>query len=199
MPGIARHYTGQLAPWGTLVHVWRYAAVVAGMILASRAGVQAQTTVVLPDTSQTTTVSVTVSEQARVAVPSGVSFSVTNVGASTVAPAVTITIDQIVLGSATRQLRLSLRADAASFTPPAPGETTWSAGDISWNAAAWTAASGVSGTLSAATFDTVATCDAGATACSTTGLVFSLASKPAVQRSGTHTLVVTWKVESIGS
>lgn len=181
------------------MHVGRYAIVVIGMLLASRGTAIGQTTVVLPDTSQTTTVSVTVSEQARVAVPSGISFNVTNVGASTTASAATVTIDQIVLASATRQLRLSLRADAASFTPPGAGDTTWAASDVSWNAALWTAAAGVSGTLSSATFNTVATCDAGATGCSTTALVFSLASKPAVQRSGTHTLVVTWKVESIGS
>ena len=154
---------------------------------------------VLPDTSQTTTVSVSVSEQARVAVPAGISFNVTNIGAPTTASAATVTIDRVVLASATKQLRLSLQATTASFTPPSPGATTWTAGDVSWNAAGWTAATGAGGTLSDSAFTTVATCDPGAAACSTTGLVFSLASKAAVQRSGAHTLVVTWKVESIGS
>jgi hypothetical protein len=168
-------------------------------LLFCGAAAEAQTTVVLPDTSQSSTVSVTVSEQARVAVPSGISFNVTNVGAATAASAVTVSIDQIVLASATKQLRISLRADAASFTPPAPSETTWNAGDVSWPVSTWTAGTGAGGVLSDSTFNTVATCDAGTAACSTSSLVFSLASKPAVQRSGTHTLVVTWKVESIGS
>ena len=169
------------------------------MLATCCASVLAQSTVVLPDTSQTTTVSVTVSEQARVVVPAGISFNVTNIGASTSAAAATVTIDQIVLASASKQLRLSLQATSASFTPPVPGDTTWAAADVSWNAAAWTAAAGLGGTLSNSTFNTVATCDPGAAACSTTGLVFSLAAKPAVQRSGTHSLIVTWKVESIGS
>lgn len=171
----------------------------AGAILLTGASAQAQTTVVLPDTSQSSTVSVTVSEQARVVVPAGISFNVTNVGAVTAANAATVTVDQIVMASATKQLRLSIKADAASFTAPAAGETTWAAGDVSWAAAIWTAASGVGGTMSASTFNPVATCDPSATGCSTSSLVFSLASKPDVRRSGTHTLVVRWKVESIGS
>ena len=169
------------------------------MVVWCSTAVFAQATVVLPDTSQTSTVSVTVSEQARVAVPSGISFNVTNIGASTAAAAATITIDQIVLASATKQLRLSLQATSSSFTAPVPGDTTWAASDVSWSAAAWTNAAGSGGTLSNAAFNTVATCDAGAASCSTNALIFSLASKPAVQRSGTHTLIVTWKVESIGS
>jgi len=173
-------------------------SVVAGMLFwASMA--QAQSTVLLPDTSQTTTVSVSVSEQARVTVPSTVAFIVTNVGSPTVATEVAVTVDQIVLSTASKQLRLSLRANAPSFTPPISGDVTWSAEDLSWTAAAWTSAAGSAGTLSSSTDNTIATCDAGATACSTSALVFTLAGKPTVQRSGAHTLVVTWKVESIGS
>lgn len=180
-------------------NIVRRLVVTGALLLATGASAQAQTTVVLPDTSQTSTVSVTVSEQARVVVPAGISFNVTNVGAVTVAGAATVTIDQIVLASATKQLRLSVKADTASFTAPAAGETTWVAGDVSWAAGTWTAASGVGGTLSASTFNPVATCDSGAAGCSTSSLVFSLGSKPEVRRSGTHTLVVRWKVESIGS
>lgn len=174
--------------------------VAAILLLAASATVaSAQTTVVLPDTSQTTAMSATVSEQARVVVPAGITFSVSNVAASTPANAASVTVDQIVLGSATKQLRVSLRADAAAFTPPAPGDTTWAAGDVTWGAATWTAATGAAGTLSNGAYSAVATCDANATACSTTGLVFTLAPKTTVQRSGTHTLTVTWKFESIGS
>jgi hypothetical protein len=53
--------------------------------------------------------------------------------------------------------------------------------------------------LSAVSFTQVATCEAGAADCSTTDLVFTLGAKPTVNRSGSHTLVVTWKFEAIGS
>lgn len=180
------------------MRLWCRGGVLAGIALLAAAPAVAQTTIVLPDTSQTTTLSVDVSEQARITVPAGIAFAVTNVNAPTAANPATVTIDSIVLSSATRQLRLSLQANAGSFTPPAPGDATWAAGDVSWNAASWTAAAGTAGTLTNAAYGTVATCDAGATACSTTTLTFTLGPKPAVQRAGAHTLVVTWKVEGIG-
>jgi len=159
----------------------------------------AQTTVTLPDTSQTTLLTATVSEQARVVVPASVLFSVGNISLSTAASAATVTVDRIVLATATKQLKISVQAAAASFTPPIVGATTWSASDVSWNASSWTHATGVSGVLSAVSFTQVATCDPAATDCSTTTLTFTLAAKPTIARSGAHTLVVTWKVESIGS
>src|SRR5216683_2505285 len=114
-------------------HLTRLAVVCLMAGVAS--SVHAQTTVTLPDTSQTTTLTATVNEQARVTVPSGITFSVADVTGSTVASAASVTIDQIVLSSATKTLKVSLQANAASFTPPVSGATTWSAGDVSWNAA----------------------------------------------------------------
>jgi hypothetical protein len=77
--------------------------------------------------------------------------------------------------------------------------TTWSAGDVTWNAAAWTSATGAVGTLSEAAYTEVATCFADSASCSTTGLVFTLGAKNTVKRSGDHTLAITWKFESIGT
>lgn len=172
----------------------------AGVAVVACAGTAlGQTTVILPDTSQTTSVSATVSEQARVAVPPSITFNVTDIGSSTSAGAATVTVTQIVLASATKQLRLSLQANAAAFTPPEPGAVTWSAGDVTWNAASWTNATGAAGTLSNSSYGTVATCAANATGCSTSALIFTLAPKTSVQRAGTHSLTVTWKIESIGS
>ena len=165
--------------------------------LATPSQARSQTTITLPDTSLTSTVSVNVSEQVRITVPAGVTFNVSNIGVSTVAAAVSITADQIVMASATKQLKISLQANAASFTPPVGGAVTWSAGDVTWNAATWTNATGSAATLSHSSSNTVATCQADAPNCSTTGLVFTLAPKSTVQRSGTHTLVVAWKLESI--
>ena len=99
---------------------------------------QAQTTVTLADTSQTTTLTATVAEQARVTFPSGVSFTVNNIAASTNSANASVNISNVVLATATKQLRVSLQSEAAAFTPPVSGAVTWSAGDVSWGAASWT-------------------------------------------------------------
>jgi hypothetical protein len=169
----------------------------AGLLFATASVAQAQVLVTLPDTSQTTTVTATVSEQARVVVPAAVTFSVTDVSLNTAASAAAVTIDRIVLATATKQLKISLQASASSFTPPVGGATTWAATDVTWNTATWTNATGSSGTLSSSTYNTIATCTADVATCSTTGLVFTLGSKTTVQRAGNHTLSVTWKFESM--
>lgn len=159
----------------------------------------AQQSVTLPDTSQTTTLTANVSEQARVTVPSGITFNVTNVSSNTAAGAASVTVSSIVLATPTKQFKVSLQGNAASFTPPVVLATTWSASDVTWNAATWTNAIGAAGTLSSAAYNTVATCVVDAGDCSTTALVFTLGAKSTVKRSGNHTLVVTWKFESIGT
>ena len=175
------------------------ALVAATLVLIGSTAAFAQTTVALPDTSQTTLVTATVSEQARIVVPASVSFTVNNIANNTTSSGATVTVDRIVLSSPTKQLKVSVQASSASFTPPAVGAVTWSASDITWNAASWTRATGVSGALSAVSFTQIATCDAAAADCSTTDLVFTLGAKPTVNRAGAHTLIVTWKFESIGS
>jgi hypothetical protein len=170
-----------------------------GGLLTTAGLAGAQVTVFLPDTSQITILTANVSEQARVIVPASVTFLVANVSSSTAAPAASVTVDNIVLATATKQLKVSVQAAASSFTPPVVGATTWSASDVTWNAATWTNATGSSGTLNSSSFNAVATCTADAATCSTTSLVFTLAARTTVQRSGNHTLSVTWKVESIGS
>ena len=174
-------------------------ALVPAIVLATAVTTSAQTAVGLPDQSQTTTLTASVNEQARVTVPANINFNVTNVSASTPATAASVTIQNIVLATATKQLQVSVQAGAASFTPPVVGSTTWAAGDVSWSAAAWTNATGAAGTLSNAAFNQVATCDANVTSCSTTGLTFTLGANSGVNRSGDHVLQVTWKFESIGS
>jgi hypothetical protein len=169
------------------------------LVIVGSGAAGAQTTVTLPDTSQTTTLPSTVSEQARVTVPAGVTFNVNDVSSSTAASGASVTVSNIVLATATKQLKVSIQANAASFTPPVAGATTWSAGDVTWNAATWTNATGANGTLSNSAYNEVATCDTDAASCSTTGLVFTLGAKSTVKRSGNHTLTITWKFESIGT
>lgn len=171
----------------------------AAFVAAHATTAGAQTSVTLPNSAQTTTLTATVSEQARVTVPSGVSFAVSNVTTSTAASAASVTVESIVLATATKQLKVSLQANAASFSPPVTAAATWTASDVSWNAPSWTNATGAAGTLSNSAYTDLATCGADAATCSTTGLVFTLAANSSVKRSGNHTLVVTWKFESIGS
>lgn len=172
----------------------------AGLLLvALPSSMAAQIVVVLPSTSLSTTMTATVSEQARVTVPSGVTFAVGDIGTSTNAAPATVTIDQIVLATPTKQLQISIQAAAASFTPPVVAAPTWSASNVSWNAATWTQATGSSGTLSSSSYNTVATCAAGVSGCSTSQLVFTLGANTDIANSGSHTLSVTWKIESIGS
>jgi hypothetical protein len=165
----------------------------------------AQTAVTLPDTTRATTLTAAVPEQARVTVPVGIAFAVTNVSSSTTEGNVAVSAQNIVLATATKQLRISLQANAASFTPPTVGATTWTAGDVSWNGGpgggpnAWVNATGSAGTLSSAIYTPVATCNADAASCSCSKITFTLAAKPTIKRSGAHTLTVTWKFESIGA
>lgn len=172
---------------------------VAGLLAIAASTASAQTTVTLPDTSQSTTMTASVSEQATVTVPAGVTFNVGDVTSSTAATAASVTVENIVLATATKQLKVSIQANAASFTPPVALAATWAASDVTWNAAAWTNATGAAGTLSDAAYNEVATCAADSATCSTTGLVFTLGANTSVKRSGDHTLALTWKFESIGT
>ena len=176
--------------WGALVGL--------AATLGAVSDTQAQVNVALPNSSQTTTLTASVSEQASVTVPAGVTFTVNDTGSATAASAASVSATGIVLATATKQLKISLQANAATFTQPS-GAITWNASDVTWNAATWTNATGSAGTLSNSAYNTVATCTAGASSCDTTGLAFTLASKPTIVRSGNYTLVVTWKFESIGT
>lgn len=176
------------------------ASVLAFGAIAVMAGTaSAQVTVSLPDSSQTTILTATVAEQARVTFPSGVSFTVADVASNTASGNASVNASNIVLSTATKQLRVSLQANAAAFTPPVSGATTWSAADVTWGAGTWTNATGAAGTLSSSAYNEVATCAANAASCDTSALVFTLGAKSTVQRSGNHTLVVRWRVEAIGS
>jgi len=176
--------------------------VLVGLLLMGLMGraAWATTKVDLPDQSQTTTIVVTVGEQCKISVPGTVTFTVNDISAATAASAASIAIDHIVLATATKQLRLSIKANAAAFTPSGGG-TSWAASDVSWGVATWTTGTGASGNLNndAATYSTVATSTTNPLTCSTSNLVFTLAPKATFTLSGTHSLVTTWKVESIGT
>lgn len=162
----------------------------------------AQTVVTLPNSTQTTTLTANVSEQAQVAVPVGVTFNVQDVSLNTAASSASVTVNSIVLATATKQLKISVKANAAAFVHSQVGATTWAASDVSWNAATFSN-SGVGSTgalsTSTSTYTVLATCAADAASCSASDLVFTLAANSAVRRAGSHTLGMTWKFEAIGT
>ena len=169
--------------------------VAVGLVLAAPLA-SAQTVLNLPDVSQTTTITAAVSEQATITLPSSITFNVTNVGVSTTANAA-FSVANIVTATALKQLRISVQANAASFTPPVAGAATWTASNVSWTAGSWTNATGSAGTLSNSAYTVVALGTANVGSLSAAAVSFTLASNASVIRSGNHTLVVTWKVESL--
>jgi hypothetical protein len=155
---------------------------------------------VIPDTGSTTTLTAAVVEQADISLPASVTIDVPSVNAQSARPNHIVTISSIVLATDTKQLRLSIRANAAAFTMPPASTVTWNASDVSWTSTqSWTNATYSEGTLSDSAFNVVATCNAGVSSCSTTRLKFMLAPNPSIRRSGTYTIGITWKVESIGT
>lgn len=176
-------------------------AFIALAVVVTAGAAQAQTNVTLPSTSELTTLTAAVAEQADVSLPAAVTFTVDNVDAEKAVPNLNMTVSNIVLATATKQLRISLQGNAATFTPPATTSNTWNASAVTWTFPGnqWTNGTGTAGTLSHLAYNTVATCNAGVSSCSTTRLKLTLASNPSINRSGTYTLVITWKVESIGT
>ena len=169
--------------------------IVFGMIGMTAADSLAQTTVILPDTSQTTGVIVNVLEQATVTIPATTLFSVSNISMPTTSTAMTVSVGTLARKTTSTGVALSLRANGPAFTPPQPGAPSWTAADVSWTAGTWSGGTGSAGILSGSAFTPIATC--GTDGCSTGNLVFTLSPKPSVTRSGAHTLVVTWKIESL--
>jgi hypothetical protein len=169
----------------------------------SAADAGAQVTVALPNTSQQTMLTALVDEQAQITVPAVVAFAVTDISAITKSD-VAVSAQQIILASGTKQLRISVAANAPSFSPSVAESPTWAASNVSWSAGpaggpnAWQGGGGTAGTLSTL-YSAVATCNANTATCSMTKLSFSLAAAPTVTRSGAHTLTLTWKFESIGT
>jgi hypothetical protein len=171
-------------------------SIVPALLSLAVAGVtaaQAQVVITFPDSSQTTIMTADVTAQASVLVPPTVTFAVTNVAHSTTAAGVALSATNIILAQPTDELIIGIEAAAASFTPPVALATTWAATDVSWTAASFTGGTGSAGTaLNNTAFQTVVTCTAGVSTCSTSALAFTLAANTGVTTAGNHTLTVKW-------
>jgi hypothetical protein len=172
-------------------------SIIAAFTVMTAGLASAQTPVFLPDESTSSTLTANVSEQAQISVPATVNFAVTNILVSTASTPVSVAATAIVLANASKTLHIMLKGNGPVFTPSVAATPTWAVAAVSWAAPSFTNGTGALGTL-AETYVDVATCAANVASCSTANMIFNLAANPAVTRSGNHTLVMTWKFESIG-
>jgi hypothetical protein len=133
-----------------------------------------------------------------VTVPTGVTFDVRDVSVATSgSPSSTaVTFSSPSGFSKTQQLRVSVQADASTFT--GPGTTHPAASNVSWTATASTGTAS-NGTLAAGSYGQVYASVANLKAASTGSVNVSWTLAPiaaAGLRSGTHTLTVRWKFEA---
>ena len=133
-------------------------------------------------------------EQCVISAPAVIAFNVTDISLPTTVT-VRVDITQIKLIGRDRRLKLSVRANAANFTPPTPGAITWAASDVRWSAGGWMGGAGSADTLSSTAFREVALSALDAESLTNNTLTFTLAPKD-VNRAGSYTLSVTWRVES---
>jgi hypothetical protein len=168
------------------------------LVLLNSCPASAQAVVALPDASRTTVMAAIVAEQYQVSAPKGATFHVARTAGRVSASPVAVSVTGITLPAASPPLRLLLMANAPRFTAPPGAAETWSAGDITWNAATWTNGTGSAGVLSDTAYTAVATADEDVASISTTGLTFTLAARPGVRVGGNQTLTATWKIECIG-
>jgi hypothetical protein len=138
---------------------------------------------------------VSAQETVRIAAPSSVSFSVsqlTNTTNGAPSPSsVTFASANLNTGKA---LRVSVIADAAAFTPP--NGPSIAVTKVSWSILGANGGTGANGTLSSSSYGLVFQANP-ATTSGRVDLAWSLAAVGSGIHAGTHQLTIRWKVESI--
>jgi hypothetical protein len=134
-----------------------------------------------------------------VTVPAGASFNVNDVSASTTGTPNPVTVSYSVplLFLSNQKLKISVRADSATFG--GPGTTHIAASAVSWTTTASTGTP-TDGTLSSAAYGQVYRSPGNLNALSTGSANVHWTLAPIVAaglRSGIHTLTVRWKFEAI--
>jgi hypothetical protein len=134
-------------------------------------------------------------ETVNVSVPMAVNFAVTDVTRSTSgAPSpVTISFSNSSLING-RALRISVQADAASFTPPSGSSIP--ASRVSWTSAGAHGGLGMNGILSSTSYAMVFQSNP-ATPSGYVDLAWTMAAPGSGIRAGVHQLTIRWKFESI--
>lgn len=134
-------------------------------------------------------------EAVTISVPPAVSFMVTDVVQATSgfpSPA-TVSFSNATLDDG-KALRISVQADASSFTPPAGAAIP--AANVSWSVLGAAGGVGSGGTLSATSFGLVYQSNPN-TVSGHVDLAWTLAAPGSGIRAGRHHLTIRWKVESI--
>jgi hypothetical protein len=130
-----------------------------------------------------------------IAVPSGVSFPVTDVSRNTSgAPSVTTVSFSGLSLIPGRVLRISVQPDTAAFTPPSGSSIP--ASNVSWTSLGATGGLGMNGTLSSSSYALVFQSDP-ARISGHIDLGWTLAAPGSGVRAGNHQLTIRWRVESI--
>jgi hypothetical protein len=136
------------------------------------------------------------SESVSVSIPAVISFYVTDVGVVTTgvpSPSTfSFTNAHLAMG---HSLRVSVRAGATHFT--APGGTTIPASYVSWLVSGAQGGVGTEGTLDPSAFTQLYVSDRDPIS-GHMDITWKLAPPPTGIRAGSHTLSITWKLESIG-
>ena len=130
-------------------------------------------------------------------IPTSVSFFVTDVSLSTTGtpnPSTASFTDAVLTSG--NALRMSIQADATNFTRPVEAGGSIPATNLSWTISGATNGQGFAGTLSATGYTKVYESNPDATSGSV-NLTWSLAAPGATVRAGAHTLIATWKLESV--
>jgi hypothetical protein len=132
----------------------------------------------------------------RITIPASVTFTVNNISASTTGtPAsFTVSFDTAKLKH-TDALRISVKANAADFTPPS-GATKIPASNVTWTTGSAVGGTGSSGTLSFSQYSQVYQSNVDPSSGSVQ-ITWRLTGAPAGIRSGSHTLSLTWKLEAV--
>jgi len=137
-------------------------------------------------------------EMVNITVPSTVSFAVTDISRSTTgAPTpTTVRFSNAILIPALppRVLRISVKADAATFTPPSGSSI--SSSKVSWAVFGANGGTGFSGVLSSSSYAIVFQSQPPSLS-GQVNLGWTLAPPGSGIRSGNHQLTIRWKVESI--
>jgi hypothetical protein len=135
-------------------------------------------------------------EWVNITLPSAVSFAVTNATIATTGTPnptqISFSLLSVLTGHA---LRISIQANASTFTPPA-GTATIPASNVSWTTSGAVNGTGYSGTLSSVAPVRVFQSTAGRTTGSV-NLIWQLAAPGSAIRAGSHTLVARWILESV--
>lgn len=142
-----------------------------------------------------TVVSAGAQETVSIAVPSAVSFSVTDVSSSTSgSPSpTTISFSNASLNSG-NALRVSVQADASAFTPPRGSSIP--ASKVTWSTLGAAGGTGWNGTLNSTSYALVFQSNPSPTS-GHIDLEWTLAAPGSGVRAGIHQLTIRWKLESI--